>query len=402
MSMQAKLSYTEPESEIGAKIEIARERLDKAIGNLNLPPEDSFYLSKLFDIYRERPISSAEAFSHEILSYVRSCLLQIYPKNKGANEKNHLKRFGRQLEAVQKSTLFFSVLVSGNGDLDEYIEEPIEEETQGKGRTGKRANDLDGGTWLKYSVSVWDDLNKTADEYSYGHPAMFPSELPDRLIQMFTTKNFHHTILDPFMGSGSTLVASVNNDKRGVGFEIYENFIELAEKRLTGTFNFSGGERDYRIIKDDARNLRKYLDESSVDMCITSPPYWNILTQKRTADYKEVRRYGTQDVDLGEISDYEDFLSALKNVFAEVYYSLKPESYCIVNVMDLRKQSTFYPYHIDVVEMMRKVGFELDDIIIWNRGREYNNLRPLGYPFVFRVNKVHEFILVFKARKPNK
>src|SRR5436309_2149424 len=99
--MQAKLSYTEPEKDVGAKIEIARERLDKAVSNLNLPPEDSAYLTKLFDIYRKRPTSSAEAFSREIHSYVKSCLLQIYPKAKGAKDENHLKRFSRQLEAVK-------------------------------------------------------------------------------------------------------------------------------------------------------------------------------------------------------------------------------------------------------------------------------------------------------------
>jgi hypothetical protein len=47
---------------------------------------------------------------------------------------------------------------------------------------------------------------------------------------------------------------------------------------------------------------------------------------------------------------------------------------------------------------LREVGFTLDDIIIWDRRREYNNLRPLGYPTVFRVNKVHEFILIFQKR----
>jgi len=49
--------------------------------------------------------------------------------------------------------------------------------------------------------------------------------------------------------------------------------------------------------------------------------------------------------------------------------------------------------------MMEQIGYVLEDIIIWDRRREYNNLRPLGYPYVFVVNKVHEYILIFK--KPN-
>jgi hypothetical protein len=45
-------------------------------------------------------------------------------------------------------------------------------------------------------------------------------------------------------------------------------------------------------------------------------------------------------------------------------------------------------------ELQRR-GFRRD-IIIWDRRQDYNNFRPLGYPAVFRVNKAHEFILIFQ------
>ncbi len=48
---------------------------------------------------------------------------------------------------------------------------------------------------------------------------------------------------------------------------------------------------------------------------------------------------------------------------------------------------------------MQDIGFIYDDLIIWNRKGEYNNLRPLGYPSVFRVNKIREFVLIFKTLK---
>jgi hypothetical protein len=68
--------------------------------------------------------------------------------------------------------------------------------------------------------------------------------------------------------------------------------------------------------------------------------------------------------------------------------------------MDLRKKDRFYPFHSDLAARMSKLGFVFDDIVIWDRGQEYNNLRPLGYPSVFRINKIHEFVLIF--RKPEK
>ena len=67
--------------------------------------------------------------------------------------------------------------------------------------------------------------------------------------------------------------------------------------------------------------------------------------------------------------------------------------------MDLRKKDQFYPLHMDVAIAMRTIGYILDDIIIWDRRHEYNNLRSLGFPSVFRLNKTHEYILIFK--KPN-
>jgi DNA modification methylase len=77
---------------------------------------------------------------------------------------------------------------------------------------------------------------------------------------------------------------------------------------------------------------------------------------------------------------------------------LKPKGYFIMNVMDLRKKSNFYPLHIDASTIAKEVGFSFEDIIIWDRQPEYNNMRPLGYPYKFIVNKVHEYLLIL--RKP--
>ena len=86
----------------------------------------------------------------------------------------------------------------------------------------------------------------------------------------------------------------------------------------------------------------------------------------------------------------------MKLVFAEVYSVLKYKSYFIVNVMDLRKKDKFFPLHSDTANIAKEVGFSLEDIIIWDRQPEYNNMRPLGYPYKFIVNKVHEYLLIFR------
>jgi len=265
----------------------------------------------------------------------------------------------------------------------------------------RRANDLDGKEWTSLSISVWRDIRKTSDELHLDHPAMFPIMLVKRVIRCFTTYS-ERMILDPFMGSGSTLIGACSLGGTGIGFEIYPDYIELAEQRLSICAQNKAVSGSYVIYPYDARKLGDYVKPGTIDLCFTSPPYWNILTRRRTADYKEIRHYGDSGNDLGRISSYTDFLHALGEIFWHVLEALKPGKYCVINVMDLRKGSRFYPFHSDLARELEKVGYTFDDLIIWDRSHEYNNLRPLGYPAVFRINKVHEYLLIFQKPKSEK
>jgi DNA modification methylase len=219
--------------------------------------------------------------------------------------------------------------------------------------------------------------------------------LARRLIECFCATD-DRTVLDPFAGVGTTAIAAEAEGKVGVGIELSEEFAEKGRRRPRLLTDKAGGER--RIYTADAADLTKYVEPGSVDLVITSPPYWDILLQRRTADYKEIRHYGSAERDLGKIGRYQAFLYALQRIFKLVYESMRPGKYCCVVVMDLRKKDKFYPFHSDLGNHLAQLGFELDDIIIWDRRREYNNMRPLGYPSVFRINKAHEYIMVF--RKP--
>jgi len=266
----------------------------------------------------------------------------------------------------------------------------------------KRANDLDGATWTRYSVSIWSDIKKTPEEMNLGHPAIFPKELPKRLLQCFTTRD-DETVLDPFVGVGSTLLAAEEMGKVGIGLDVYHKFVEKCNQRLSQTRieeeNDSGRIPRSVAYEADARNLMEYVSPSSIDFVITSPPYWDIHLQGRTADYKESRPYGELKTDLGKSGDYGDFLKSLREIFELVYETLKPAKYCVIVVMDVRKKDKLYPLHSDITSFMQDIGFIYDDLIIWDRRHEYNNMRPLGYPARFRVNRAHEYILIFQKPK---
>lgn len=250
----------------------------------------------------------------------------------------------------------------------------------------KKCNNLTGKEWLQNSFSIWRELSKTKEEKDLKHPASYPVSLCEKLIRTFSKDEA--SVLDPFNGTGSTLVASHNLQRPATGIDLSEEFCAIAYKRV-------GHDDNIRIINGDSFVELETLEENSFDLCVTSPPYWDILNMKRSADGKESVNYSEKANDMGNIPNYKEFISSLGELFAKVNRVLKPGAYCLVNVMDIRKKSEFYPLHSDLATELQKYGYIFDDIIIWDRQQDYNNMRPLGYPYKYRINKVHEYILIF-------
>ncbi|MEJ5301173.1 MAG: site-specific DNA-methyltransferase [Thermodesulforhabdaceae bacterium] len=88
--------------------------------------------------------------------------------------------------------------------------------------------------FLEFTKSVWTFPAESAKRI--GHPAPFPVELPYRLIQLYSFEG--EIVLDPFMGSGQTAIAAVKTKRRYVGYEINEDYVKLAEKRINGLYDF--------------------------------------------------------------------------------------------------------------------------------------------------------------------
>ena len=256
-----------------------------------------------------------------------------------------------------------------------------------------RANNLTGSEWLKNSFSIWRGLSK--DSGVLDHPAPFPIALATKLIDCFVADR-KGVLLDPFAGSGSSLLAALQSGMGAVGFDINSEYRAVFESRLSLLESFGAG---WKYEVQDARNFEDIVDRNSIEICITSPPYWDILNRKRTADGKVPRSYSVNGLDLGNLENYREFLESLGKVAEQIGHSLRPRGYFILNVMDIRKGSKFYPLHQDASDAVLKFGaFTLEDIIVWDRQSEYNAMRPLGYPYKFIVNKVHEYLLIFRKK----
>ncbi len=87
--------------------------------------------------------------------------------------------------------------------------------------------------FLEWTKSIWKMQSESAKRVN--HPAPFPLELPHRLINLYSFKG--DVVLDPFMGSGTTAVAAINNGRSFVGYEIVEKYKNIAESRVSNALS---------------------------------------------------------------------------------------------------------------------------------------------------------------------
>lgn len=92
----------------------------------------------------------------------------------------------------------------------------------------KRRATISREEFLELTKSVWNFPAVRAKQV--GHPAPFPTELPYRLIQLYTYEG--EVILDPFMGSGQTAIAALQTNRDYIGYEVDEEYVNLANKRI--------------------------------------------------------------------------------------------------------------------------------------------------------------------------
>lgn len=132
--------------------------------------------------------------------------------------------------------------------------------------------------WLKSQLGVWQFNCEGRDIRDKElHPATFPISLARKVIELFTHKG--ELVLDPFVGSGTTLLAAQDLDRNAVGFDLQEKYLNLARSRLAQSSLFNTSRQV--AIQDDAHNIPGYITPDSASLIWTSPPYANLLNRAR-------------------------------------------------------------------------------------------------------------------------
>ena len=188
------------------------------------------------------------------------------------------------------------------------------------------------------------------------------------------------TVLDQFVGGGTTAVEAKLTHRNFIGFDINPDAVALSTQKCNFVF-----ETPYAstIKLGDARRLD--LPDESIDLVCTHPPYADIIQYSDGIE--------------GDLSllDMKAFLPEIYKVAEESFRVLRKDKYCAILMGDTRKKGMVQPLAFETMTMFQLAGFKLKEIII----KEQHNCQATGY---WKTNSIkynflllaHEYLFIFK------
>jgi DNA modification methylase len=263
-----------------------------------------------------------------------------------------------------------------------------------------KLNDLDSKSWLKFQKS-WFIHNPPARKKGVlVHPAKFPETLAQEFIEFFTKRG--ETVLDPMAGTGSTLVAALRAGRNSYGIELNPKYAEIAKQIVAEERAVLGESIENlksEIVHGDAAQVINY-QFPIINYVLTSPPYWDMLHAKGAQTQKKRRASAELDVhysddpnDLGNISDYEEFLEKLVNIYKGLKPLLLEKAYLTIIVKNVKKGGKIYPLAWDIARELGKT-YTLKDEKIWLQDNQ--RLAPFGLGSAWVSNTFHHYCLQFR------
>ena len=290
--------------------------------------------------------------------------------------------------------------------------ETVQREASASESHRNKLNELSGKDWIKFTKSWFVHRPEPRGDRKIRHPASFPESLVKDFISFFTKKG--ELVVDPFLGTGSTLVAALETGRSGIGFEIVKKYADISRERVKDLLirdrnsrATESGSPGTRIITADSSKLSKTWREKGfalADYCITSPPYWNQLRkshmrQKGRAEKGLDTTYSDNPHEIGNIEDYSEFLRALKRTFDEVHKVMKPKGYLTIITNNVFSDGRMYPLAFDTVSILSQQPFAWTpkDEKVWCQ--DDKTLLPLGVFNAWVGNRHHQYCLIFRKEE---
>ncbi len=195
--------------------------------------------------------------------------------------------------------------------------------------------------------------------------------IPRNLILRYTNEG--DMVLDPFVGSGTTLIESKLLHRNAIGVDINRQALIISKSRT----NFIHGENDGKVYlrQGDARHL-DFIPDSSIDLACVHPPYADIIKYSVNLE--------------GDLSllEPEEFINEMKSVAQEMYRVLRKGKKCALLIADIRKRGNIVPISFQCMEVFLEEGFLLKETVI----KEQHNCKMTDV--WMEESRKHNFLLI--------
>lgn len=260
-----------------------------------------------------------------------------------------------------------------------------------------KINDINLLRWKEYDEiitnSLWLlDKRDTSGAHLGSYWGNFIPQIPHQMMLRYTKKG--EWVLDPFVGSGTTLIECKRLGRNGVGVELNEQVVIKAKKLIEKETNNSNVTSDI-IVGDsteiDFKEILKKREINKVQLIIMHPPYHDII------------KFSKDPKDLSNAPSVEKFLEMFGKVVDNIHPFLDKNRYLVIVIGDKYLKGEWIPLSFYVMQEVLKRGYKLKSIIVKNfeETRAKRNQKELwryralvGGFYVFK----HEYVLLFKKR----
>ncbi|OIP55103.1 MAG: hypothetical protein AUK34_14025 [Ignavibacteria bacterium CG2_30_36_16] len=264
-----------------------------------------------------------------------------------------------------------------------------------------KLNDLTGKEWIKFSKSWFIHRPPRRKDEEILHPAKYPETLVEEFISFFTKEG--EWVFDPFLGTGSTLIAAGNLKRNAAGIEITKHYHKTSINRIAKQ-KYSNKIEALKGSSDDLQKvlMKNNLSDIKFDYTITSPPYWNQLErnsmrQKLRSDKGLATKYSEIKDDIGNIKNYDEFIERQAKIFDNVFDITKTGGYLTIITNNVYHKSRLYPLAFDTAVSLTKRGAKswiLKDEKMWLQNDK--PLIALGVNNAWVSNRHHQYCLIFR------
>ena len=260
-----------------------------------------------------------------------------------------------------------------------------------------KINDLNLNRWKEYDDIITDSLwilNKRDNSgvHHAGYWGNFIPQIPNQLLRRYTKKG--DWVLDPFLGSGTTLIEAQRLGRNAVGVELSKKVLDQTKKNIAKETNSNKIKLEFVNGDSASVDLQKVisdLDIKSVQFQIFHPPYWDII------------KFSESKSDLSNAKSIDDFLQSFGKILDNCLPHLDKKRYAAVVISDKYSAGEWIPLGFFVMQEVLKRGMILKSTIVKNfdettakrNQKELWRYRALaGGFYVFK----HEYIFVFQKK----